>query len=242
MKHFIAVALLVLVLSCKKEDTNLTIEPKTCIIKGTVEGLKQGKLYLEKQTDSTWISIDSLVVDGNATFRFKMPLESPQVVALVLNRGVTKSIDNRLLIFAEEGIINVTTNLDGFYSKATITGSKNQDIWEKYKKLNSMFTDKNTALIAEELRAIRFNRTQDYDSIIDQKNQLLKRKILSTINFALQHKDKEIAPFLALTEAGMAQPKYLDTLYNALPKKIAQSLYGRELKKYIEYQEAIISQ
>jgi hypothetical protein len=50
----------------------------------------------------------------------------------------------------------------------------------------------------------------------------------------VNNKNSEIAPYIALAEIYNANVKYLDTIYNALPKEIANSKYGLELDKFIK--------
>jgi hypothetical protein len=64
-------------------------------------------------------------------------LKSPEMLYLFLDRGVSNSLDNNLLFFAEPGNINIETKLDSFLYGAKITGSKNHELYEEYKKINS---------------------------------------------------------------------------------------------------------
>ena len=63
---------------------------------------------------------------------------------------------------------------------------------------------------------------------------LLKRKYSYTIQFALNHKDDIVAPYLALYEIPSANPIYVDSVYNSLTENIKHSFYGRKLKALIE--------
>lgn len=70
---------------------------------------------------------------------------------------------------------------------------------------------------------------------IDRKyDKLLKRKYLYTVNFAINNKEQEIAPYLALSEVFDANIKYLDTIYNSLAPKVKKSKYGKELKDFLK--------
>ena len=55
-----------------------------------------------------------------------------------------------------------------------------------------------------------------------------------TVNFALNNKDSEVAPYLALTEIYDAKTSYLDTINNTLTPKVKASKYGKELQTYID--------
>jgi len=56
---------------------------------------------------------------------------------------------------------------------------------------------------------------------------------LYSINYAINHADHEVAPYIALTDLVDANPKWLDSIYNSLTPQIKKSKYGEELKTYI---------
>ena len=74
---------------------------------------------------------------------------------LFLDRGVTNSMDNNILFFAEPGTMNIDTNLDSYISSAKITGSKNQEKYEEYQKINTRFRDENLDMIEQKFNAIK---------------------------------------------------------------------------------------
>jgi hypothetical protein len=49
-----------------------------------------------------------------STFESDIDLKSPEMLYLFLDRGVSNSLDNNLLFFAEPGNINIETKLDSF--------------------------------------------------------------------------------------------------------------------------------
>ena len=67
------------------------------------------------------------------------------------------------------------------------------------------------------------------DSIEQASSNNQKRKYLFTANFALNHKDFEIAPYLALSEIKDINLKYLDTIQKSMSPKVSKSLYGKQL-------------
>jgi len=227
-KILLAVAALAII-SCadeKKEEGNLHIT-------GNVKGLKQGKLYIQKISDTALVALDSIIIDGDSNFKSTLQLDSPEMLYLYLDRGETNSIDNNLMFFAEPGNMTINTTLDKFFADAKITGSKNQKAFEDYRKIMSRFSDSQLALTEEKLRAFQFNRAANID--VDSENaKLLKRKYLFAINFAINNKDKEIAPYIALSEVYDANIKYLDTINNSLTPKVAKSKYGKMLSEFIE--------
>ena len=115
------------------------------------------------------------------------------------------------------------------FANAEIKGSKQQEVFGEYLKLMSNFKDKNLELIKANFEAVQRKDTLAADSIVKRSDRLLKLKYASTINFALNHKDSEIAPYLALYEIPDANVKFLDSIYNNLTSEVKTSLYGKRL-------------
>jgi hypothetical protein len=224
MRHFIVCLFILLSVSCEKKQPDL-------ILSGTIKDLKKGTLYLERFQDSTFQIIDSATFQGDNTFKFELDLPEAEVLFLRLNKS--KDENNALAIFADKGTINVNSTLKNFVLDAKISGSKQQDILEDYLKTLGRFNEKNLDLIKEQLDLA----SQDSTYIIaydEQYNKLIRSKYLYTINFALSHKNSEVAPYLALTEIPDANIKYLDTIYKVLTPEIKESRYGLELKKVLD--------
>ena len=152
---------------------------------------------------------------------------------LFLDRGVSNSLDNNLLFFAEPGNINIDTNLDSFLSGAKITGSKNQELYEEYKKISSRFRDDNLTLLEQKFNALKRNNTKAVDSLSARQDSNTKRRYLYVTNFAINHKDYEIAPYITLSDIYDINLKYLDTIQKSMTPRVAESLYGKKLTEYV---------
>jgi len=229
MKKIIFAVATLAIISCtgeKKAEGNLHIT-------GNVKGLRQGKLYIQKISDTALVAVDSIIIDGDSNFKSDIQLDSPEMLYLFVDRGVTNSIDNNLMFFAEPGNMTINTTLERFFADAKITGSKNQKAFEDYKKIMSRFSNSELALTEEKLRALQFKRKANVD-VEAENEKLLKRKYLFAINFAMNNKDKEIAPYIALAEVYNANIKYLDTINNSLTPKVAKSKYGKMLSDFIQ--------
>jgi hypothetical protein len=66
-----------------------------------------------------------------------------------------------------------------------------------------------------------------------QRATNLKRQYLFSINFAVNNKSSEIAPYIALADLYDTKKSYLDTIYNGLTPAIAFSKYGLILENFI---------
>lgn len=217
----------VLLAACSTEEKNLTIQ-------GKVQGLKKGTLYLQKVDDSSLVTIDSVVVDGEENFSFETFIEDPQVLYLYLNKKDNNQYDDRITFFAEPGEMAVNTTLKNFEKDAIVEGSENQKKLMEYNSMMQRFNNKNLELIQQNLLAQKEQNQESMDSSAQAYDNLLKRRYLYTVNFAINNKDLEIAPYLAVSEVYDANIKYLDTIYSSLSPEVKTSRYGKSLELFLK--------
>ncbi len=226
----ISIALLSLLFLCacseKKSEKNLQIT-------GYIKGFKKGTLYIQKLKDTIFIPLDTIIINGDSHFKSEMNIDSPEMYYLFLDRGVSNSLDNNIAFFAEKGNINIETSLDFFTSDCKITGSKNQALYDEYKKVTARYVDQNLELIKNKFNAYKDGKNGDLNSLDDQQKNIKKSNYLYTTNFAVNHSDYEVAPYLAITEIYDINLIYLDTIQKSLTPKIANSFYGKKLKGLI---------
>jgi len=224
MKKFLFALLVVFSFSCSKKSTDL-------VVTGTIKDIKKGTIYLQKIIDTALVSVDSLTFDGNSTFELSCELKEPEVLYLNLNDNT--SDDERIRFFAEKGIVEINTTLKRFGLDAKINGSNLQKQLDDYHKIAKRFDDAALDLMVKQLEAAKTGDSSKINEANKNSDNNLKRKYLYAINFALNHKSTQVAPYIALAEIYDANIKYLDTIYNALPKDIASSKYGKELNDFI---------
>ncbi|NJY63334.1 DUF4369 domain-containing protein [Salinimicrobium sp. CDJ15-81-2] len=220
------IAALTLLVACSTEETNLHIE-------GKVQGLKKGTLYLQKIEDTTLVTIDSVVVNGNENFIFDTYTEGTQVMYLYLNKKDNSIYDDRIMFFAEPGEMVINTTLKNFETDAIVEGSKNQKKYTEYQTMIQKFNNRNLDLIRKNLEAQQEQNIENIDFTNKEYESLLKRRYLFTVNFAINNKDMEIAPYLAISEVYDANIKYLDTIYKSLTPEVKNSRYGKSLEEFL---------
>lgn len=224
MKKYLFALLVIFSFSCSKKSTDL-------VVTGTVKDIKKGTIYLQKIIDTTLVSVDSLTFNGNSTFELSCELKEPEVLYLNLNDNSSDS--ERIRFFAEKGNVVINTTLKRFGLDAEINGSSLNKQLEDYYKIANRFDDDALDLMVKQLEAAKTGDTNKINIANKNSDNNLKRKYLYSINFAMNHKNSEVAPYIALAEIYDANIKYLDTIYNALPKDIANSKYGKELNDFI---------
>ena len=209
--------------SCSKTAQDLTL-------KVNIKGLKEGVLYLKKIENKSLVAIDSVKIKEGKTSKLYSALNAPEVFYLYLNKDLK---ENRITFFADKGTTEINTTASNFIYDANIKGSKQQNILEKYNTIISEYKNKNLELTKAFLEAKIKKDSLKVKTIKSEQNRYLKRRYLYTINFAINHKDSEVAPYLALTEIYDAKLKYLDTIYKVLTPKVKMSKYGKNFLEFL---------
>ncbi|MFY0715106.1 DUF4369 domain-containing protein [Seonamhaeicola sp. NFXS20] len=225
MKNIAFFILSLLIISCGKEKHDL-------IVKTHVKGLKKGIVYLKKVVDTNLVTVDSVVVNGNSQFELYSDIESPEAFYLYLDKNSKE--EDRITFFADKGITEINTTLKNFAFDAKITGSEQQKVLEEYLTIMSRLNNNDLELIKENFEAIKEGDTAKINKIKKDYDNSIKRKYLYTVNFALNNKDSEVAPYLALTEIYNAKLNFLDTINKSLTPKVKASKYGKELDEFIK--------
>ena len=219
-------ALLIIVSSCSKNENEM-------ILTGSIKGLKKGTIILERIGDTSLIRLDSVVIDGDPTFTIVEEIAEPEMLYLYLRLKNGELLDERIPFFAESSEINITTTLENFGNVYEISGSINQDQAKDYNKVMNRYIDKNLELIKNELTAAKNGDDSLVIAYQKQRQNHISSKYLAAINFAKNHPDSELAPYIMITDAKEVNVKYLDTVYNALSPKIKDSKYGKDLESLI---------
>ena len=215
---------ILLMFSCGKEkNTNFTL-------KGQVEGLKKGTVYLQRLDDTLMVTLDSLEIKGNSSFELNTNLEEPEVLFLILDKKDNE--ENWVSFFADSGTTEIKSTRKLFNINAKVKGSKQQEVLEDYLSTLSKLNERHLEKLKENFE------TKSETSFSEQQMKFTKQKYTYTINFAVHHSDSEVAPYLALYEIPNTSIHYLDTIYNALSNRIKTSKYGKLLKKNIDLRKA----
>jgi len=222
--RYILLLCFITVMSCGKDTKDMTV-------KGTIKGLKKGTVYLKKSNDTTFVVVDSTKIDGDSNFELYADITTPEMFFIELDK--TSKPDERISFFGNKGVTEINTTLKDFAFKAKIKGSKQQALIEEYIAMMSKFNDRNLDLVKAKMDALKTNDTVTFKDIEKKLNGMTKSKYLYTTNFAVNHSNSEVAPYLALTEIYDANMMLLDTINNSLTKEIKASKYGKDLNNFI---------
>ena len=216
--------LLIILIGCQPNKNKLDLNFK-------IKGLKKGKVTLNKLNDTSFIKIDSFIVNGDKTINFKYHLEEPEI--LFLDLDVNDGSEARSLsFFAENKTIDITTSLENYGFDIIVKGSINDSLLREYKSINKKFNDEKLNLFERSFENSRLNNS---DSLIIIENSIVninKRQFLHNANYAVRNSNYELSPYIAITDL-IDSKKILDTVYKSLDEEIKNSKYAEQLKKLI---------
>ena len=224
MNNRIYFLLVILITSCTQSSKNTTVS-------GSIKGFQKGTLYLQHVKDDGFVTLDSLEMTSTIDFELGCNLEEAELLFLSLSKEVDAE---RISFFADKGLTKINTNLKRFKYDAQIEGGVQHKLLESYYKNIGRFKDQKLELIEARLNAQKDGYLARADSLQLKMDNVVQRSYLYSINFALNNKDSEVAPFVAVSEIYDANVKYLDTINKVLPPKIANSKYGIILEAYIK--------
>ncbi|MBC8757528.1 DUF4369 domain-containing protein [Kordia sp. YSTF-M3] len=228
MKKLIVLLTVLGFIACGKETKgNLTIT-------GNIDGLKEGTIFLQKVQDTTLITLDSLLVNGDAHFTFSTTIEEPEVLYLYLSKKDFNELNDRIDFFAEPGEMTINTTLRRFVNDVQITGSKNHTELIAFKEFMTKYNTKELMLLRDGMNAQKEEDTKKVAEINDKIANYSKSRMRYILNYAFTNNDKEITPYVVTTETYDANVRFLDTIYGQLTPRIMESKYGKELKELIE--------
>ena len=216
---------LLFIIGCVDESQKSTINLD-------VKGLKKGTLVLKKLSDSSFVKLDSFIVNSGDKINFSVLLDQPEMlfIDLKLNEG---SDIKTLNFFAEKSKMDIVTNLENFGYELVVKGSKNDSIYRNYISLNKKFNDQKLDLFKRSFEKSRSNDLDSLKIIEDLVVNINKRQFLHNANFAVRNSEFELSPYIALTDLYESK-KILDTVYKSLSIRIKNSKYAKKLKSIID--------
>ncbi len=217
-----------IIYSCNKSESKDYMS-----VVGKIDGLRKGKLYLQKFVDSIFISIDSTQVNGEFEFNMIMPINEPDIYYLYLDKFDGDSLNDRIKFFGDIGEITINSRVNTFDSTAEILGSDNQTLMEEYISIIRKFNLENLDLLEIYYDSQINGNNRRFDSVNNAIDNLIKRKYLYSLNFATTNANYEISPYILTSEVPDANKELLKQVYDKFNDSIKDSKYGKLLMKII---------
>jgi hypothetical protein len=214
---------LFLITGCKTDKNSM-------IISGEIDGLRKGTLYLQTLKDSLIISLDSVKIDGDSKYKLKTNIEEPDLFYRYLDKYDGDSLNDVITFFGNKGDIIINSRLQTFDSGYEISGSKNSELLNEYLSIIRQYNFQNLDLLGIFYNAQIENNQDRIDSVNLELENLIRRKYLYSLNFAITNSDFEISPYIAISQIPDANKELLLKLYDTLSIDVKNSKYGKLLK------------
>ena len=222
MKKISLISLTFFIICCNSDQNNM-------IVSGNVDGLRKGTIYLQKEIDSTIVSLDSLKIRGNSNFKLNTIIDEPDIYYLYLDKEDGDSLNDIITFFGNKGEININTMLSTFDSSYEISGSKNSELLREYFSIIRKYNLQNLDLLEIFYNAQITDNQKRIDSVNERLENLIKRKYLYSLNFSITNAQNEISPYIAVSQIPDANKDLLRKVYDTLPENIKVSKYGKVL-------------
>ena len=210
--------------------TGCDTDKNSMIISGEIDGLRKGTLYLQTLKDSLIISLDSVKIDGDSNYKLKTNIEEPDLFYLYLDKYDGDSLNDVITFFGNKGDIIINSRLQTFDSGYEISGSKNSELLNEYLSIIRQYNFQNLDLLEIFYNAQIENNQDRIDSVNLEIENLIRRKYLYSLNFAITNSDYEISPYIAISQIPDANKELLLKLYDTLSIEVQNSKYGKLLK------------
>ena len=222
MKKTSLISIALFIICCNSDQNQM-------IVSGKVDGLRKGIIYLQKELDSTIVSLDSVKINGNSDFKLSTVIDEPDIYYLYLNKDDGDSLNDIITFFGNKGEININTRLSTFDSGYEISGSKNSELLREYFSIIRKYNLQNLDLLEIFYNAQINNNQKRIDSVNEKLENLIKRKYLYSLNFSITNSENEISPYIAVSQIPDANKDLLKKVYDTLPENIKVSKYGKVL-------------
>ena len=222
MKKTVLTILTVFMVCCNSDENEM-------IVSGNIDGLRKGTIYLQKQLDSTIVSLDSVKINGNSDFKLSTVIDEPDIYYLYLNKDDGDSLNDIITFFGNKGEININTRLSTFDSGYEISGSKNSELLREYFSIIRKYNLQNLDLLEIFYNAQINNNQKTIDSVNEKLENLIKRKYLYSLNFSITNSANEISPYIVVSQIPDVNIDLLRKVYDTLPEDIKVSKYGKVL-------------
>ena len=222
MKKTSLISIALFIICCNSDQNQM-------IVSGKVDGLRKGTIYLQKELDSTIVSLDSVKINGNSDFKLSTVIDEPDIYYLYLNKDDGDSLNDIITFFGNKGEININTRLSTFDSSYEISGSKNSELLKEYFSIIRKYNLQNLDLLEIFYNAQINNNQKRIDSVNEKLENLIKRKYLYSLNFSITNSANEISPYIVVSQIPDVNIDLLRKVYDTLPEDIKVSKYGKVL-------------
>jgi len=211
--------------------SGLFTDASTYTVKGTIEGLRTGWVYLLHQQREKGAQDSAMIKDG--TFLFKGNTEGPEFCLLGIKNN-TGNKEFRTGFFLDQGEISITGKKDDL-ANATITGGPTQDEYIRFQAGQKAFDElsEKLSLLYNDARAK--NDQARLDSVEKAYTRLEHQQQQSIREYAGAHPASYVAAYEIYANFSYnPDAAMLKEVYAGLDTAIRTSYFGKKIKETLD--------
>jgi peroxiredoxin len=225
MRNVIAIFVFALmVFSCQMAKDEFSI-------KGSIDGVETGKIYLLKIVEGQPQSVDTTDIVGGK-FTFKGKIETPDLRLLRLNEQ-----EYLAPFFLDNSSISVSAKKDSLRI-SKYKGSPTQDIFQIYMTEVEKLNKDMMALQAKYQNAMSTGNSDEAEKAKIDGQAMQDNNLYYTKNFVKEHKNSVVSAYITLAMlAGQIDGTELDSIVSNFAPEFSTSEYVVKLKEMIQEQK-----
>jgi thiol-disulfide isomerase/thioredoxin len=198
------------------------------LIKGNINGLKNGKALLQRRVESQFQTIDSSAIN-NGTFTFKGKIESPEMCYIHISDSLPY-----IRLFAENSEILVEAHIDSL-GNPVILGSPSQDLLSVYNKRIQPFEERLQETYGAYREAYQTGDTKNAKNLETKFDQIAEEQKKESLEFVKENSWSAVSPYLVWgTLAYDMDVGELEDISREFAPEIRNSIYVQQIADYIQ--------
>ena len=196
-------------------------------INGTVEGVNNGMIYLQKFDSEKWVNIDSTSLE-KGVFTFKGTIEIPEMWQIVMEEKQVV-----VPLFVENSDIDVKIFPDSL-DKSIVKGSTTHDKYQEYITLREVIDQKMEEVYEQWKKArevgdnLTMQRADSISTVLDGELKMILQ------NFVKTNPATVVSPYLVMRNSWQFELLELEEIVVGLDTSISNSVYIQKLKNRVE--------
>lgn len=221
---YLSAVLIILAAACQKQENKFKIE-------GTINGLKNQYVYLNKAGDKEENTIDS-VKSENGKFSFAGTITTPNRYFITF-----EDMNAEVTFFNEASDISINGHIDSL-KKTTVTGSQTQKVYEKYQKRLNQLREQQRDIYYKYQEARKQNEKKKVKLYENQYRQLDSIRRSYSNKFIEDHPASVVSAYIANRFAYTYELPELKKTVNNFDPSIKNAYYVNQLEDRIRKLES----
>lgn len=221
MRNFLFVGIACLTLfSCTQKQKD------SYVIKGSIDGLGEQKVFLQIRDEGQWKLYDSAyALQGN--FEITGSMDMPEMLFLRF-----ENMRASVPLFVENAIMSVSGSVDSL-DRLSVTGSSSHDQYKAFNLSLESIIEQYRSLSDQYRQAKEAGDEATVSAIEDEFDRLSKEEKALMMTFIREHPASVVSAFLAQSNSYLFEPEELEEISGQLKPSLDSSTYVKAIRERV---------